>query len=71
LLGSGVLSPSLQGNIVGTLALSNSLEWKSWSDIEWSVDMETELFIHSLSVNLISFIYIDYLPLLISSSFVL
>jgi hypothetical protein len=29
LLGSGVLSPSLQGNIVGTLALSNSLEWKS------------------------------------------
>jgi hypothetical protein len=29
LLGSGVSSSSLQPDVVGTVALSNSLEWKS------------------------------------------
>jgi len=48
LLSSNVLSPSLQGNIVSTDALDNSLHWHSGSNVEWSVDMETEVFVNSL-----------------------
>jgi hypothetical protein len=67
LLGSGVLSPSLQGNIVGTNALDDSLHWQSRSNVEWSVDMETEVVVDSLGSYSISFIKIYYTPLLSSS----
>jgi hypothetical protein len=67
LLGSGVLSPSLQGNIVGTNALDDSLHWQSRSNVEWSVDMETEVVVDPLGSYSISFIKIYYTPLLSSS----
>jgi hypothetical protein len=65
LLLSGTRSPSLEPDIVGTVAFSNSLEWQSWSHIEWSVDMEAELIVHSLGSILIRLINIDDLPLLV------
>jgi len=37
LLSFSILSPSLKPDVVGTVALSNSLHWKSGSNIEWSV----------------------------------
>jgi hypothetical protein len=70
LLGIGVLSPSLQPNVVGTVALSNSLHGHSWSDVEWSVDVEPEFFIETLSSNLISFVNVDNLPSLVGIFFI-
>jgi hypothetical protein len=34
------------------VALSNSIEWKLWDNIEWSVDVESKFFIQSLSLSL-------------------
>jgi hypothetical protein len=65
LLSSNILSPSLEPDIVGTVAFSNSLEWKSWSKVEWSIDVEAELLVESLGSNGISFIEIDNLPSLV------
>jgi hypothetical protein len=62
LLLSHIVSPSLEPDIVGTVALCNSLEWKSWSDVEWSVDMESEVFVEAFLSIFISFIYIQYIP---------
>jgi hypothetical protein len=62
-----IVSPSLQGNIVGTDTLNNSLHWQSRSNVEWSVDMETEVVVDSLGSYSISFIKIYYTPLLSSS----
>jgi hypothetical protein len=45
----------------------NSLHWHSRSDVEWSVDMETEFFVESLSLKLFSIFKIDYLPSLVLS----
>jgi hypothetical protein len=70
LLSSNILSPSLQPNIVGTMAFKNSLECKSWSNIEWSVDMEAPFFAHSLGLFSFSFVNIDDLPLLVFASVV-
>jgi hypothetical protein len=67
LLLSDVVSPFLQPNVVGSMAFSNSTEWKSRSDVEWSIDMETKLVAHSLVLNLVSLINIDYIPLLVLS----
>jgi hypothetical protein len=39
LLSLDILSPSLKPDIVGTMALSNSLHWHSGSDVERSVDV--------------------------------
>jgi hypothetical protein len=67
LLLSDVLSPFLQPNVVGSMAFSNSTEWKSRSDVEWSIDMETKLIAHSLVLNLVSLINIDNIPHLVLS----
>jgi hypothetical protein len=29
----------------------DSLHWHSGSNVEWSIDVETEFFVHSLSLN--------------------
>jgi len=49
-LGLDVVSPYLKSHIVGSNAFNNSLERHSISEVEWSVDMETEVFIESLSL---------------------
>jgi hypothetical protein len=67
LLSSNISSPSLQPNIVGTVALNDSLEWQSWSDVEWSVDVKTEFFIDSLGSILCLGIQIENLPSLVGS----
>jgi len=48
LLCSSIVSPSLEPDVVGTVALSNSVEWKFGDKVEWSVDMETKVFVQSL-----------------------
>jgi hypothetical protein len=47
------------------VALSNSLHWHSRSDIEWSIDVESEFLVETLGSNLVSLIKIDDLPSLI------
>jgi hypothetical protein len=64
-------SPSSQVDPMVTVFGSNSLHWHSWSHVEWSVDIESELFVHSLCFNFWSLINIDNLPFLVSSSVVL
>jgi hypothetical protein len=65
LLSSSILSPSSKPDVVGTVALSNSLHWKSGSDIERSVNVETVLFIETLSGLLSSLVKIFNLPFLL------
>jgi hypothetical protein len=61
-LSGNVLSPSLQPDIVGTVALSNSLHWHSWSNVEWSIDVESEVLVEALSSIFISCININNVP---------
>jgi hypothetical protein len=51
--------------------LSNSIEWKFRDKIEWSIDVETEFFIQSLSLNLSGLVKIKYIPSLSSTSVVI
>jgi len=62
LLCSSIVSPSLQPNIVGTVALNNSVEWKLGDKVEWSVDVESEIFADSLSLDGLCFVKIDDIP---------
>jgi hypothetical protein len=62
-----VLDPSVESDVSGTMTLNNSLHWKSGSKVEWSVDMESEIFIHSFLGNLLCFIKIHNLPFLVVS----
>jgi len=64
LLLSHVVSPSLQPNVVGTMALSNSLERHSRSEVEWSVNVESEFRVETLLSILFSLVEINNLPLL-------
>jgi hypothetical protein len=68
--GFGVDSPSLQPNIVGTVAFHHSVEWKLGDNIEWSVDMETEVLVDSLNLWALCFVKINNIPLLSSGSIV-
>jgi len=68
LLGSDILSPSLQPNIVGSVAFSDSLHWHSRSDVEWSVDVEAEFLVESLCSDFVSLIDVDNLPSLVFST---
>jgi hypothetical protein len=61
-------SPFLQPDVRSSLAFSNSLHWKSRSDVEWSVDIESEIFPESFICNLCHIVNIDYLPLLVLSA---
>jgi hypothetical protein len=70
LLGFGVVSPSLKGYIVCTNALNNSVEWELRDEVEWSVDVESEIFINTLSLDCVSLIKVDNLPLLVSSALI-
>jgi hypothetical protein len=65
LLGFDILSPSLKPDIVSTMALSNSLHWESWSDVEWPVDMEAKLLVESFRLLFRGLINIDNLPFLL------
>jgi hypothetical protein len=65
-----VVSPSLDGNIVGSNTLSNSVEWKFGNEIEWSVHMETPIFVQSLSLWSSGFVEIFNIPSLSESSIV-
>jgi hypothetical protein len=67
LLLSLVVSPSLEDNVVGSNALSHSVEWKLRDKIEWSVDVESKLFIQSLGLSLCFLVKIENLPSLVGS----
>jgi hypothetical protein len=45
LLLSNIVSPSLEDHVGSSEHLSNSVEWKFRNEIEWSIDVETKLFI--------------------------
>ena len=67
LLCLGVLSPSSESEI-GAVGFSDSLHWESGSDVEWSVNMESEVLVESFTLFLRSLVYIDDSPSLISST---
>jgi len=58
------LLPSVEVDPSSTVALHDSLHWHVGSEVEWSVDVETEFFIESLSLILGSFVKIDDIPFL-------
>jgi hypothetical protein len=60
-----ILSIFLDDHVVGIYGFNNSLHWHSWSEVEWSVDLESVFFIKSLSILLSSFIKIDDVPFLV------
>jgi hypothetical protein len=70
LLWSIVVSLSLHPNIVCTVALSNSSEWKFGHKVEWSVDMEAPSFVKSLGLWALSLVKIEDSPFLVSTSVV-
>jgi hypothetical protein len=51
-----VVSPSLEGNIVGTNAFNHSTEWKLRLDVEWSVHMESKVFVKTFGHFFFGFI---------------
>jgi len=59
-----VLDPSVEMNPSSTVASHDSLHWHVRSEVEWSVDMESEFFIESFSFILTSFIEINDIPFL-------
>jgi hypothetical protein len=69
LLGLSIVSPSLEPDVVGTVALDHSVEWEFRDDVEWSVYMEAKIFVETLSLDSISLVKIDNIPNL-SSGFV-
>jgi hypothetical protein len=69
LLGSNILSPSLQPNVVGSMAFNDSLHWHSGSNIEWSVDMEAEFLVETLGSSSRGFVNVKNLPPLVGSSY--
>jgi hypothetical protein len=71
LLSFSIVSPSLEPHVSITMHLSNSIEWKFRDKIEWSIDVETEFFIQSLSLNLSGLVKIKYIPSLSSTSVVI
>jgi len=66
LLSSSIVSPSSEDNVVSSNTFSNSLHWKTGSNVEWSIDMEAKLFIESFSPFLRSIVDIDNLPPLLN-----
>jgi hypothetical protein len=70
LLASSVLSPSLKDDLSITKHFSDSVEWKFRHDVEWSVDMETKLFIQSLGLSLLFLVKIEDLPSLMFTTIV-
>jgi hypothetical protein len=66
LLLSNIVSPSLEYHVGSTEHLSNSVEWKLWDKVEWSVDVEAKFFVESLGFSLY-FIDIKNLPSLVGA----
>ena len=64
LLGLGIVSPSLHPDVVCTVALNHSVEWKFGDDVERSVDMESEFLVESFSLLTFSLINIHNIPCL-------
>jgi len=71
LLSSNVLSPSVEPDIVSTVALSNSIHWESRNNVEWSIDVESKVFVETLGWISFHFINIGHSPLLILTIVVL
>jgi hypothetical protein len=61
-LRSVVSSPSLHHDVVGTYALSMSVEWKFRDQVEWSVDMESKVLVKSLGLWSLCLVKINNIP---------
>jgi hypothetical protein len=57
----------VESDMSSTVALNNSLHWKSRDNVERSIDMESEFFIETFFWNWFSFIKIDNIPSLVCS----
>jgi hypothetical protein len=68
LLVFSIVSPSLKYNIGTSEHFSNSVEWKLWNKIEWSVNVESKFFIQTFSGSLLSFVKVKNLPFLVGFS---
>lgn len=44
------------------MALDNSVEWKFGDKVEWSVDVESEVFADTLGLDGLCFVKIDHIP---------
>jgi len=60
-----VLLPSVEVDPSSTVALHDSLHWHVRSQVEGSVDMETEFFVQSLISILLSIINVNDIPSLV------
>jgi hypothetical protein len=60
-----VLNVFAEFNMSGTVASNDSMRWESWNDVEWSVDMESKVFIESFLWYWLSFVKIDDFPSLV------
>jgi hypothetical protein len=65
-----IVSPSSLPDVVGTMALSNSVEWELGHKVEWSVNVEAEFLANSLGLWSLCFIKINNIPLLMLASVV-
>ena len=61
------LNISVNGDVVGSIYLQNSLHWKSRSNVEWSISVETEFLIESSCVSFSLCVEIENLPFLVGS----
>jgi hypothetical protein len=67
LLLSSSSDPFLESHVV-RIIISNSLHWKSRSEVEWSIDIESKSTVISLGSYLGCFVNIDNSPSLVSST---
>jgi hypothetical protein len=68
LLCISVLDISSEIKPVVSMCFYDSLHWHSRDNVEWSIDVPSEVAVKSLVLNLISFIKIDNLPSLVDVS---
>jgi hypothetical protein len=65
LLSLSILDVSSLLNIVSSNTFSNSLHWKSRSDVEWSISIESEVLVETLLFSLAGLVNIKDCPLLV------
>jgi hypothetical protein len=70
LLRSIVVSLSLHHNIVRSNALGNSSKWKLRNKVEWSIDVESPIFVNAFSLWAFGFVKIEYSPFLVKATII-
>jgi hypothetical protein len=66
-LSSSSFDVSLKINLACSNGFDNSVHWKSGNNVEWSVNVETEIFTESILWYWFSFIKMNDLPSLVGT----